>query len=353
MESEDGAIVQRVEKVILRRKLTGPPRLLLPSRTRTRRTDRHKTRTNNIESSQVKIDQDVSSAVHEGNSRGRCEAAEEGDEVIRNRRAKRHRWWRRFTPELECVRRQRRKDEHVPPEELLHVRHDTAPQVRKDEEKRGVVAARRSRFKVKTWSRIRRMQDFLSRGWRKRRRSTVEEMEETQQSEEVECPPGGLTIEGSVEVTVEVSDKPPGGVQTCDLKKEEEEKEEKGEQTDDAPEEDVVVLSSEGSDCTSSHFLLPNGPSILIQLVPHDEGTLDDEEDEVWELSTSSEKQNLLLLLLATEPGERQLLQTARSLVRAAMSAAVDQLSREQSQTNCLEGHPEFTLMAERSKVNI
>ncbi|XP_074541500.1 uncharacterized protein LOC141802012 [Halichoeres trimaculatus] len=344
MESEDGEVMQRVEKVTLRRKLTGPPRLLLPKRTRTKRTDRHKT--NNNESSQKKTDKDVLSAVEEGSSRGHCEAAAEDDDIT-NRKVKRRRWWRRFTPELECVRGQRTKDEDVPPEGALQETHDPTPKNTDEEEKSEEAKAGRSRFKVKTWSKIRRMRDFL-----KRRRSTVDE-EEAQQIEEGKCSPHGLTTGGSVEVMVEVSNEPPRAerVKTFDLK---EEGEAEG-QTDDAPDEDLEVLpSTEETNRTPSSFLCSNGPSILIQLVPPDEATLDGEEDEVWELSTSSsENQNLLFLLLTSEPGERQLLQTARSLVRAAMRAAVDQLSRERNETNCLEGCPDLTLMAERSKVNV
>ncbi|XP_016517624.1 uncharacterized protein LOC107833305 isoform X2 [Poecilia formosa] len=71
-----------------------------------------------------------------------------------------------------------------------------------------------------------------------------------------------------------------------------------------------------------------NGPSIRIQLCPPDDSAQEEEEEEGWVGVASAESH--LLHLICSDPSERQLLQAARSLVRTAMTAAVDQLTREQ-----------------------
>ncbi|XP_014910825.1 uncharacterized protein LOC106961541 isoform X3 [Poecilia latipinna] len=71
-----------------------------------------------------------------------------------------------------------------------------------------------------------------------------------------------------------------------------------------------------------------NGPSIRIQLCPPDDSAREEEEEEGWVGVASAESH--LLHLICSDPSERQLLQAARSLVRTAMTAAVDQLTREQ-----------------------
>lgn len=87
------------------------------------------------------------------------------------------------------------------------------------------------------------------------------------------------------------------------------------------------TLGEDESEKTSSAALRPptNGPSIHIQLVPPD----DEEDEERWQDGSSPEN-HLCLLLLGSQHSELQLLQTARRLVRAAVGAALDQLSREQ-----------------------
>lgn len=92
---------------------------------------------------------------------------------------------------------------------------------------------------------------------------------------------------------------------------------------------------------TTSHCLQPttNGPSIRIELVPRYDISQDDDEEECWE-DFSSDNHNLLLLF-DFEHSERQLHQMARCLVRAAMTAAVDQLTREQqSDSGCVHREP-------------
>lgn len=93
---------------------------------------------------------------------------------------------------------------------------------------------------------------------------------------------------------------------------------------------------------TTSHCLQPtnNGPSIRIELVPRYDISQDDNEEECSE-DFSSDNHNHLLLLLGFEHSERQLHRMARSLVRAAMTAAVDQLTREQqSDSGCVHREP-------------
>ncbi|XP_027895270.1 uncharacterized protein LOC114158160 isoform X2 [Xiphophorus couchianus] len=72
-----------------------------------------------------------------------------------------------------------------------------------------------------------------------------------------------------------------------------------------------------------------NGPSIRIQLCPPDDSAQEEEEEEEGWVGVASAESHLLHLI-CSDPTERQLQQAARSLVRTAMSAAVDQLTREQ-----------------------
>lgn len=91
------------------------------------------------------------------------------------------------------------------------------------------------------------------------------------------------------------------------------------------------TLGEDESEKTSSAALRPptNGPSIRIQLVPADNDAQEEEDEERWQDGSSPENR-LCLLLLDSQHSELQLLQTARRLVRAAIGAALDQLSREQ-----------------------
>lgn len=90
------------------------------------------------------------------------------------------------------------------------------------------------------------------------------------------------------------------------------------------------TLGGAESEKTSSAALWPptNGPTIHIQLVPPDDDA-QEEEEERWHDSSPPEN-HLCLLLLNSHHSEMQLLQTAHHLVRAAIGAALDQLSREQ-----------------------
>lgn len=82
-----------------------------------------------------------------------------------------------------------------------------------------------------------------------------------------------------------------------------------------------------------------NGPFIRIELCPQERE--EEEEEECWEGSSSSPYPHLIQLilhLLGFDHSEQQLLQMAYTLVRAAVNAAVDQLTREQQSTaNCVQ----------------
>lgn len=78
-----------------------------------------------------------------------------------------------------------------------------------------------------------------------------------------------------------------------------------------------------------------NGPSIRIQVCPPQD-FIQEEEEEVWDSVSSSE--NHLHLLFGSDHMELQLLQTAHLIVRTAMRAAVDQLSREQQNQDQNQG---------------
>ncbi|XP_013879361.1 uncharacterized protein LOC106528675 isoform X2 [Austrofundulus limnaeus] len=71
-----------------------------------------------------------------------------------------------------------------------------------------------------------------------------------------------------------------------------------------------------------------NGPAIRIQVCPPQDFI----QEEDWDSGSPSE--NHLHLLFSSDHMELQLLQTARLLVRTALRAAVDQLSREQQNQN-------------------
>lgn len=89
------------------------------------------------------------------------------------------------------------------------------------------------------------------------------------------------------------------------------------------------TLGEAKSEMSSAALRPPtSGPTIHIQLVPPDDDA-QEEEEERWHDGSSPEN-HLCLLLLGSQDSELQLLQTARHLVRAAIGAALDQLSREQ-----------------------
>lgn len=462
MTTEDGEDVQRAEKVTLKRKLTGPPRLLLgKTRTRSVGEDRPEARTNkdrmeNRESSPkysaaaesdtaeltetANMDEVVSSVVNIKSSGGRCGAAGEEDD-IRNRKANRRRWWRRFSPADVRKRKQKtdvkkglgkqESDSSVLPEGALQ---DTdAASLNNTEENTEKVSEGKRSFNVRSWPVFKRfltfsdvhpthelkrdfvekdgnkpsttfrkkLRKFFTRGG-KRRLSGVplENMEDSMRCEVALCSSQAqvdeptelhsdvtvgclevVTAEMSIQLTKEPAESPdetPTEEQlVCDISVTKEDLTDVADgsdtiQTDsevvegptdtnkdlkevvsseaevllDADQLSAWTTSSQGAsdlhceekmDETTSQSLQPstNGPSIRIELVPPDDITQEDEEEECWG------NQNHLLLLLGLEHSERHLVQMARSLVRAAMNAAVDQLTREQqSDSDCVHREP-------------
>lgn len=415
MATEDTEDVQRAEKVGLRRKLTGPPRLLLgKTRTRSEGEDRPEAKTDTVDEvdelslksppaatqSEItdlketpNVDEEVLSAVKAESCRGRSEVT--GD--IRNRKVNRHRWWRRFSSVVVCTKRQKNVERSLEKQETVSVNHTegnsertfrrfqtssddrTREHSREFVEKEGNKPFDDDKPSLTLQKKLRRL---FTRSRRSRSCAVPLEMtgadvdEQTQpQSEEALCPPHHQVCEpirllSSETVTVTASEDQALAQSPEQLRGVINHREEdvtnaadgSGTKQTDSHEEtansapfgrivevvcsdkdqflstDVVLngdeeLSSEVHNEKTPQLLQPstNGSSILIQLVPPDDVSLQDEEEEedCWE-GRSSENQNHLLRLLGFDHSEQQLLQTARSLVRAAVNAAVDQLSREQ-----------------------
>lgn len=403
MATEDGEDIQRAEKVALKRKLTGPPRLLL-GKTRTRsvgedrseaRTDRNKTENSTkypaaAESEPAEltetanVDEGVSSGVTVESSRGRRGAAGKDDEV--NKRVKKRRWWRRFSPAVVCNRRlkmdveerleKQKNDGSVPPEGALQEENTTGTKGKR-------------RFKLRMWPTVRRfltssnvqrtheqktefggkdevsttlqtkMCNFFTKERKSRSSGTPTRCEEAPgsrvpQVDELTESHREETV-GSLEVVMVTAELSPDETPTQEQHIPEEDLTDsvKGPETihvevvPDAAEPLSVSTASSLEVCkghceekTTSHCLQPsiNGPSIRIELVPPDE---EDGEDECWEDGSSSENHDHHLLLLGFEHSEQRLVHAARSLVRAAMNAAVDQLTRErQSNSDCVQREP-------------
>ncbi|KAI3363997.1 hypothetical protein L3Q82_001593 [Scortum barcoo] len=169
MATEDGGDVQRAEKVTLKRKLTGPPRLLL-GKTRTRsvgkdRPEANKDRVENTDSDAAKLtgtanmDKKFSSVVTTESSGGCCGAAGEEDD-IRNWKTSRRKWWRRFLPaalgnskqkmDVKKGHRKQPSDGSVPPEGALQ---DTdADSLNNTEETTEHASKRKRGFDVRGWT---------------------------------------------------------------------------------------------------------------------------------------------------------------------------------------------------------
>ncbi|XP_074471440.1 uncharacterized protein LOC141755963 [Sebastes fasciatus] len=385
MATQDGEDVQRAEKIVLKRKLTGPPRLLLgKTRTRSEGEDRPEARTNKMENSGGDESSPKHSAeltetantdgVNVENARGCCEAAEEDDDIT-NRRRNRCKWWRRFSPAVVCNRKQKKDVDKgsakqqsgvpVPPEGALQ-ETDT-------EGKR--------RFNVRTWPTFKRfltsssaqrthkhrrdgdgehsltfrkkVHSFFTKGQKSRSSGVaLENIEDEMKSEEAPW----SSVAQVDEPTDVHSDGTAGGPEVVTVTVEERAAESPDGTQVSVTEEDVTDAGGSETIQTDtnkvpdppevfidqlSQSLQPstNGPSIRIELFPPD-----DDEDEEEEECFSSENQNHhphLLLLVGFDHSERQLAQTARSLVRAAMNAAVDQLTREQlSDADCVHREP-------------
>ncbi|XP_035809938.2 uncharacterized protein si:dkey-1h6.8 [Amphiprion ocellaris] len=446
MATEDGEGVRRGEKVGLKRKLTGPPRLLL-GKTRTRSTgeDRPETRAKKekMENSDGdKISGKCSAAAadseaeltetveEEVSSEANCQASGKVDDT---RTRKRCRWWSKFSSAVGCIRT---SDGSVPPEETLQ-EANIAP-MNNLEENSERVPKEKKKFNMRTWPMFKRFMTssekqqrdvvenndkspvtfqkklqkfFLRRG--KGRSSGVlqenmEDMMMVQESTCLEDNPTDVQSNGHgrspevVMVTAEMSVQLTEDRAAAETPDEKATKATKDDLTNSADGSkmiqtatDVVYVTADTSEvsvlvevmcsekdevfCDSTEAVLDltdqlsastvpsendpeaapqekmdqitsnslqpstNGPSIRIELFPPDDDGQEDEEDGVcWGGSSPSENHNHLLLLFDFEHSERQLLQTARSLVRAAMKAAVDQLIREQqSDADCVHREPQ------------
>ncbi len=422
MVTEEQEDLQRAEKVTLKRKLTGPPRLLLLRKTRTRSrraktwTDKSKkasgheslpTRSAAAQSETTELAESLSSEVKVESSRGRCGA------VIRNRTVKRGRWWRIFYPAVVCNTKQnkdfkgssekQRNDNSVLPEGALEQNNTEENTKRTKGMERFKARARPMFRRFLALSSVRqahkqnrdleetdgteapitfrkKMQMFFTKEERGRSPGVPQEIMEDKMylpAAQVDQPaelhkdaaaqsPKVVTVTAEMTVTAETPDKTPEEEQlVCDITEEDlrdavnttdtiqtdSEAAEDANNTNNVPVKDKDACDAEDQLPTSSsqqaseadttsHSLQPvtNGPSIRIELVPPDDILQEDEEEESWEVTSSSEK---LLLLLGFEHSEQRLLQTARSLVQAAMKAAVDQLTREQqSHSECVHREP-------------
>ncbi|XP_051792514.1 uncharacterized protein si:dkey-1h6.8 [Acanthochromis polyacanthus] len=439
MATEDGEGVRRAEKVGLKRKLTGPPRLLL-GKTRTRSTgeDRAETRAKKEKmenSDEISAKCSVAAAESraeltetvegEVSSEANCQASGKGDDT---RTRKRCRWWSRFSSAVGCIRTRKRNpkesDGSVPPEETLK-KTNIAP-MNNLEENSERLPKEKKKLNMRTWPLFKRfmtssvkkqrdgvenndessvtfqkkLQKFFHRHGKRRSSGVLQEnMEDMMKVQETTCLEDSptdvqrnghdrspevvmVTAEMSVQLTEDrAATESPDELATESAKDDlpnsadgskmtqtatevldvmadtsevsvlvEVTCSEKDEVFCDSPEavlhltdqrsastvpseSDPEVAPQEKMDQITYNCLQPstNGPSIRIELFPPDNDGQEDVEDDVcWGGSSSSENHNHLLLVFGFEHSERQLLQTARSLVRAAMKAAVDQLIREQ-----------------------
>ncbi|XP_071323449.1 uncharacterized protein [Trachinotus anak] len=381
MATEDGEDVQRAG---LKRKLTGPPRLLLgKTRTRSVGDDRLETQTEkdgdktslkNCEGAKLTVSPDmedkVLSEVNVESCSWRCEVTGEVDD-IKNRKVNRRRWWRRFSPVVVCIRRQKENEEDAAGGNCIS-----------EDRRRSHLRFRTSSDPEPSVTVHRKLRRLFTRG-RRSRSSGLENKEDMMRLEEVLCSPDepqsdgtnqspeALTVTAETDVQLTEDRAPAESPESATEVTEEDltadgsgtiqtdgEAVEGTADTDEvvSPERDEVfstevvldlddhppawtVSSEEKPDQTQSLQPSTNGPSIRIELVPPDDVILDEEEEEEEECS---ENQKHLLLLLGFAHSERQLLQTARSLVRAAMNAAVDQLTREQlSGSDCVHREPQ------------
>ncbi|XP_069028734.1 uncharacterized protein [Embiotoca jacksoni] len=405
-DGEDGEDVRRAEKVVLKRKLTGPPRLLLgKTRTRSIGEDRPEGRAQKEKTEKNETSVKRSSAAAESeaeptetvNAEGEIPPEFEGQcDDIRN--TKRRRWWSRFSSAVVCVRSRKKKvgessekqqhDGRVPPEGALQERGAASPNTTEENGKA------KTRFDVRTtFARFRtssntlrahkvrdevqsdkpppsfrkKLQTFFNGGGTRRLADfPLEDPEEAMEDEDAsrsrDGPPERQAVTVTAEMSVCLTERP-------DESATEAAKEDLTETNQTGAPVSVQVVSSEKDEVScepadvvldfdvqrSASEILPeqktevlqpsiNGPSIRIELFPPDDVTQEEEEEEkeeCWAGGSSSENHGHLLHLLGFDRSEQQLLQTARSLVRAAVNAAVDQLMTEQqSAAACVHREP-------------
>lgn len=349
MAAEDG------ERVGLKRKLTGPPRFLL-GRTRTRRTGK-----------------DRMVAKQTGNDGETLTSAPAGSEDVLTCRRHQNaagmrmigRWWSRFSSAVVCIRSKGKDDGSTisPPEGALQ-KHEGSR--RTDLRKMRNILRRfvaspdvqqrpdPSKEKKPSPSSQTRLQKFFIRLGRSRSDQFGNMEEDQRASRLTELPDGHPEVQMFLQDLSEEPEPPaeapedgPEEIQTAplnqvlvrDVSSEEDEVLFDSELVVDLHDQPPFLLASEEK--MVQMFPPPtNGPSIRIELYPPDDVPEEEEEQEEEHWLTASSTGNLLLHLLCLDSGERRLLQTARSLVRTAVAAAVDQLTREQ-QNNVDSAHQE------------
>ncbi|CAI5684848.1 unnamed protein product [Oreochromis niloticus] len=276
-----------------------------------------------------------------GTCRGHC----------RNRR--RCRWWRRFSSELICIRRIKKKVEKRPGEQQQD--SEVEPQLQdKRAKKRAWPKFRKSRNssyqqrEEVQGEAQKRLHRFFIRGGNRRPQEDMVAVG-VAQTDTVQAT---VIVETSVEVAQDQCatgspGEPAAGEMYEEVKEGRPETFQKVGEVDDITVGRPLEVFTDSADAgpflhkefqssfqsSSSSLQAPaNGLFIRIELCPQEK----EEEEECWEGSSSSQN-HLLLHLLDFGHSERQLLQMAHTLVRAAVNAAVDQLTRElQSTANCV-----------------
>ncbi|XP_062292812.1 uncharacterized protein LOC133997255 [Scomber scombrus] len=346
-----GEDIRQAEKVCLKRKLTGPPRLLLLGKTRTRsvREDRSEVRDKpdgfSLKSSAAAAAESDAADVEEEASPV-CDVTGESADVT-DRKLKRRRWWRL----LLCFRtkssKKQRSDEFPPAEGALQEAEAVDTEEKKTTFKRFLTSAnaRRAaeqRDEKPSATLRKKLRLFLSRS--SPTNEDVAAGDEPAGLETATTDPGQEVVTSIAEINVQPSedttspDEPLTEERRVSVAAATDQSEIV--QTDPANANELPVdlnevdeVSCDAAELESDEEAQPmnNGPAVIlnssirIQLVPPDDITEQEEEEEFWEGN-----QNHLLLLFGFHHSELQLLQAARSVVRAAMNAAVDQLSREQ-----------------------
>ncbi|KAM4529396.1 uncharacterized protein V3H82_027565 [Fundulus diaphanus] len=363
MVAEDPEDIQNEKRVGLKRKPTGPPRLLR-GRTRTRRAGEDRPETKLTGSSEETLAACSDELTCRGRQNGACG------------RRRRRRWWSRLSSAVVCIRRhQEDNGSAVSAPEGAPQKDDGVLLQDREESRKTDLKKMRNILKIFTTSPDVQQHPDLSRTSKPapsfqtklkkffvragKRRSdplgNVEDMkveEDPCVSEASELPGGhSVVLQQTEHQEAAKEPEPPQQTTAKDL--------ENGSDMfqaahvnqvlvrDVSSEEDEVLFDSElvvdlhdqppfelsfEKIVQESRPLQPftNGPSIRIELYPPDDipQEEEEEEDECWEGVSSSE--NHLLHLVSFDHSERQLLTTARSLVRTAVTAAVDQLTREQ-----------------------
>lgn len=355
MAMKGGENVGRAESVSLKRKLRGPLNMLLLGKTRSRSEGEEPLEVVENETTARHSDTAVErgadlkefsglegEAPPTGTCRGHC----------RNRR--RCRWWGRFSSELICIRRIQKKVEKQPEQQQDS---EVEPQSQdKRANKRAWPKFRKSRNssyqqrEEVQGEAQKKLHRFFIRG-RNRRPQEDMVVVGVAQTDTVQAI---VIVETSVEVALDRAatgspGEPAAGEMYEEVKEHRPETFQRVGEVDDITVGRPLKVFSDSADAGSflhkelqssfqsfsSSLQAPaNGPFIRIELCPQER---EEEEEECWEGSSSSQS-HVILHLLGFDHSEQQLLQMAHTLVRAAMNAAVDQLTREQQSTaNCVQ----------------